>query len=291
MRESMTVNDAADRWVADCVARNLKPQSLKKYRQLSELLKSAWGGLQVGSLKVDDVRAFRERWKLSPLTTVKRLESIRGFFNFCVSSGWIEKNPAKLVKSPVVRQVPTLPFSDDEMKTLLWAVDTIREIHPQIPEITEQKLRAIVLLILHTGMRISDVVLLNLERIKDGKLLIYTQKTGTPVSCPLPKIVLDALEACDEGDPYYFWSGSGKVKSMITEWQERMKKACVIAGIPDGHFHRLRDTFSVRLLEKGVPLETVAALLGNTVQVCQKHYAPWVKSRNDALEEAVKGTW
>jgi integrase/recombinase XerD len=78
---------------------------------------------------------------------------------------------------------------------------------------------------------------------------------------------------------------------MITEWQERMKKICVIAGIPDGHFHQLRDTFAVRLLEKGVPLETVAVLLGNTVQVCQKHYAPWVKSRQVKLEEAVKATW
>jgi hypothetical protein len=53
----------------------------------------------------------------------------------------------------------------------------------------------------------------------------------------------------------------------------------------------LRDTFSVRLLEKGVPIETVAVLLGNTVQVCQKHYAPWVKSRQTALEAAIKATW
>lgn len=77
---------------------------------------------------------------------------------------------------------------------------------------------------------------------------------------------------------------------MITEWQEWMKKACVIAGIPDGHFHWFRDTFSVRLLEKGVPLETVAILFGNTVQVCQKHYAPWMKSRQVRLEEATRGT-
>ena len=27
------------------------------------------------------------------------------------------------------------------------------------------------------------------------------------------------------------------------------------------------------------------------VQLCQKHYAPWVKTRQDALEEAVKGMW
>ena len=147
------------------------------------------------------------------------------------------------------------------------------------------------LLILDIGIRISDSVVMKRERIKHGKLLIYTQKTEKPVRCPVPQNVIDALKACDEGDPYYFWSGQGTTKTMITEWQERMKKACAIAGIQGGHFHRLRDTFSVRLLEKGVPLETAAVLLGNTVQVCRRHYAPWVKSRQTALESAVKGTW
>ena len=42
-------------------------------------------------------------------------------------------------------------------------------------------------------------------------------------------------------------------------------------------------------LEKGVPLETVSILLGHkNIQVTQRHYAPWVKSRQIALEEAVK---
>jgi integrase len=289
--EIFTVDGALKRWIADCGARNLKPQSLKKYRQLRNELKDQWGALPISAVKIDDVRKFRESWKHSGTTTRKRLEVIRGFFAFCLNSGWIESNPAKAVRPPRVQHKPTLPFSADEVEKLLWAVDSIREIHPQMPESSERKLRALILLMLHSGMRISDAVLMKRGRIKDGKLLIYTQKTGTAVWCPLPKNVLDSLKAADEGDPYYFWSGNGAVKSMITEWQERMKKACVIAGIPDGHFHRLRDTFSVRLLENGVPLETVAILLGNTVQVCQRHYAPWVRSRQLKLEEAVKGTW
>jgi len=288
---SVSVSDACDRWIADCEARKLQPQSIRKYKEIKNELVGVFGSIPVRQISVDDVRKLRESWKYSALTTAKRLELIRAFFKLCEDSGWTEKNPAKFVKLPKVKQTPTLPFSDQEIEKLLWAVDSIREIHPQIPEATERKLRAIVLLVLHSGMRISDAVVMTRDRIKDERLLIYTQKTGTAVWCPLPKIVLDALTACDEGSPYYFWSGKGKMKSMITEWQERMKKACLIAGIPDGHFHRLRDTFSVRLLERGVPLEAVAVLLGNTVQVCQKHYAPWVKSRQTALETAVKGTW
>jgi hypothetical protein len=40
-----------------------------------------------------------------------------------------------------------------------------------------------------------------------------------------------------------------------------------------GVAHRLRDTFSVSLLERGVSIEIVATLLGNSVKVCEHHYA------------------
>lgn len=52
-----------------------------------------------------------------------------------------------------------------------------------------------------------------------------------------------------------------------------------------------RTTFAVRLLQKGVSLESVAALLGNSVRVAERHYAPWVQFERMALEESVKKTW
>jgi integrase len=57
--------------------------------------------------------------------------------------------------------------------------------------------------------------------------------------------------------------GGWTPKSAITDWQKRLKKVYVMAGIPDRHSHRLRDTFSVDLLQKGVPIETVSMLLGH----------------------------
>jgi integrase/recombinase XerD len=54
------------------------------------------------------------------------------------------------------------------------------------------------------------------------------------------------------------------VKTGITQWQEGLKKVSRIAGIPDGHPHRLRDAFAISLLEKGVDLKNVSILLGHT---------------------------
>jgi integrase/recombinase XerD len=130
------------------------------------------------------------------------------------------------------------------------------------------------------------------ETLKDGKLFLRQEKTKHPVWVPLPKHVVVAVMACDEGDEYFFYRGIGTPKSAITDWQKRLKLVYVMAGVPDGHSHRLRDTFSVSLLEKGVPLETVSLLLGHRdIRVTQRHYAPWIKSRQDVLEAAVKGTW
>jgi integrase/recombinase XerD len=48
----------------------------------------------------------------------------------------------------------------------------------------------------------------------------------------------------------------------------------------------------VELLKKGVGLETVAVLLGqSSLKITQKHYAPWVKSRQDILEAGVMKAW
>jgi integrase/recombinase XerD len=55
--------------------------------------------------------------------------------------------------------------------------------------------------------------------------------------------------------------------------------------------HRLRGTFAVDLLQKGV-LEHVSKLLGHkSVVTTEKHYAKWVKARQDRLYSVVSESW
>jgi integrase/recombinase XerD len=66
-----------------------------------------------------------------------------------------------------------------------------------------------------------------------------------------------------------------------------IERVCAAAGV-DGHPHRFRDTFAVRLREKGVHMDQVSILLGHTsVKTTEKYYAPWVRSRQRLLDEAV----
>jgi hypothetical protein len=47
-----------------------------------------------------DVREFRSSWPVSPQTAVKKMSTVKTFFEFCVSNEWIARNPARLVKNP-----------------------------------------------------------------------------------------------------------------------------------------------------------------------------------------------
>ena len=56
------------------------------------------------------------------------------------------------------------------------------------------------------------------------------------------------------------------------------------AVIQNGYAHRFRDTFAVEFLPTGIPTEEVAILLGHSnIGVTQKHYGPWVHSRQRQL--------
>lgn len=76
----------------------------------------------------------------------------------------------------------------------------------------------------------------------------------------------------------------------MNTWDRAFRKVLTIAGVK-GHAHMFRHTLAIELLEKGVLVEQVAAILGNSPAIIYKHYSPWVLSRQKALDEAVKKVW
>jgi len=91
---------------------------------------------------------------------------------------------------------------------------------------------------------------------------------------------------------YYFWSKKSKLRSRCANLQFCLRTLFSRAGIQNGHAHRFRDTFAVELLKKGVSIEEVSVLLGHqSEKVTRKHYSPWVKDRQDILEQHVMKSW
>ncbi len=114
-----TIEQAVARYFEDATARHLAATTIRKRRELVEgkLLAfcTAKGFHLLKHLDVNALRTFRNGWHYSALSAVKRLEYLRGFLRFCMDSGWIESNPAMVLKAPKVTQRPTLPFDDAEI--------------------------------------------------------------------------------------------------------------------------------------------------------------------------------
>jgi integrase/recombinase XerD len=71
-----------------------------------------------------------------------------------------------------------------------------------------------------------------------------------------------------------------------------LRRLFELANIENGYAHRFRDTFSVELLLAGVPIEQVSILLGHSgSKITSKHYAPWVRSRQEQLAKDLQRAW
>lgn len=283
----VSVKEACDKFFADVKARDLGHAQLGKYRLLLDELKREFGERIVAHISIDDLRDYRSSWKLSPVSASKKLERLRTFFRFCHDSGWISRNPAKVLKPPKVKAKPTLPLSDDEIEKIMWAC----EIYPDRPKGRRAQVKAFVLLLRYSGLRIGDAISLTSDKLNSGKLMLYTGKTGTPVYVPLPEDVVECLQRIVDASGRFFWSGNGILKSAVADWQRSLARLFKLAGV-NAHAHQFRHTFAVSLLQSGVSLETVSILLGHTsLRITEKHYAPWVKSRQENLEREVKKAW
>jgi integrase/recombinase XerD len=294
-RERITAEEACVRFVADLEARRLKASTVRKYRllfkHLTEFAKDHHLS-RLDQLSIEILDEFRCQWKDGPQTVAKKLERLRAFFRFAQRRKWVGENPANDLKAPKYVQRPTMPFTEDEVKRILAAVDLYIEQSTSSGLQNARRLRAMVLLLRYTGMRISDVVALETCRIKGNRLLLYTQKTGVPVHTVLPKFVISVLESTPrKSQRHFFWSGEGKLESIVRSWQTRLRKLFLLASVP-GHPHRFRDTLAVALLLAGVPIERVAVLLGHqSVRVTEKHYSPWVYARQQQLEADLESAW
>jgi integrase/recombinase XerD len=287
---------AVKAYLTDVESRNLSANYRAKLkRELNEL--AEWATAKpVHTMKhwtLTHLEEFRNTWKEGPVTRRKRQERMRSFFLYCVNHAWIQENPSRILSRIKVDQVPTDYFTRDEMKKIEGTIETFYP-HGADREYRRARLRAMVMLMRWSGLRLGDAARLERHRLKDGKLMLYTQKTGTPVYVPLPPHVAEMLQDLPNSNPqYFFWSGKTILNNAGDEWWRTFSKILKRAALGKAaHPHMFRDTFAVELLLAGVPLDQVSILLGHSsVKITEKHYSPWVKARQEQLEQSVCKAW
>jgi len=302
-KEDVTIDYAIERFMKDCAARKLHRETQKKFRQLTDKLSEfskRKGFNKLSELNYPDIMAaFRESWPWSARTANPMVERLRQFFDFCGPNGrrWIDHNPALALKLAKVNDSPTLPYTPEEIEKMLWGCE-IYSTAGKYRSNNRKRMRAMVLLQRWSGLSIMDAATLERSRLNDeNQLMLYRAKTGEPVFVELPPDVAAELGALESPNPkYFFWSGEGRKESAVKVWDESYTTLFRIAGIEkkgnNNTSHRMRDTFAIEFLNAGGELHELQMLLGHSsIRTTERHYAPWVKSRQKRLSEAVRRTW
>jgi site-specific recombinase XerD len=305
-----TVRDAVEEYLGFCKHnKRLDQSTLTSYRGTLEAFRDfcedrLYRDVDQLSLKVFE-QWQRER-KVTPKTMAKEFIHLQALCARSIKLGWIETNFAKEVKLPKADGVSTLPFREAEAKALQAACGRLAEspengrggyasYNADQVDQERQYARALVLMLLTTGLRISDVV--NLERSKVStdhrhvtRLRIRQEKTGEWVMLSLPQATVAALKNLPRvSDELFFWKG-GDERQFATACDRARRviaRLGVIAKVKNAHPHRFRDTFAVTALLNGIPMKSVQLILGHkSIKTTEEHYAPFVKEFQSMLDTA-----
>ncbi len=296
-----TIESCITLFAQDKQVQGVDPRSIRQYKlELARLREycQTQGVFTIPGVTRELLTGFAATWETfypSSFTRMRVRERLSGFLNFCFEAQYIVRKP-KLPRILLDYQ-PTMPLSAEEYARLLAAAPAVSADGREAA-----RLRALFQLMRWSGLSIFDALTLErsgLVRDEDEIYSIVTkrEKTGTDVRVPIPPDVAEELLAVpNDNARYIFWDGKGEKASFTGRFgSHQVHAAFEKAEIPDVckmKSHRLRDTFAVSLLEKGVPLEEVSKLLGHeSIRTTEKHYAKWVKSRQQRLKSLVVGTW
>lgn len=212
------------------------------------------------------------------------LRILHGAFSYAVKCGYMKANP---IITPGLNTTggKTMPFTQEEISRLLNSAYT-RE---------DPSRFALVLAFLYTGLRISDVSALERKSVnfEARTITLRTQKRQKDILLSLHPELHAALQghirSLSDGQRfsrYLFPTRTGK-RFVPQSMDAYLRRIFTKAGIEDGHAHRFRDMFAVRLLSFGASLYDIAKMMGITVPVAEKHYSPYVKELQERNKRQV----
>ena len=155
---------------------------------------------------------------------------------------------------------------------------------------------AMLVILLHTGLRISELAALRLDdvviRPRSGHLIVHgkgRKQRRVPLNTTAREAIREWLAVRREtiiSNPYLFVSqkwADGKPMSPSTIWRA-LQNIARRAGV---HLtpHMLRHTFAKRLLDRGVSMERVAAILGHeSLNTTRRYVEPGERDLQEAVE-------
>lgn len=222
------------------------------------------GSIDPGKLDETSVRAYIS-WlytRNSRTSISRKLASVRTFFEFLVRKGVVKSNLAKLV--------PT-PRGEKRLPTFLTVDEVVKLLTAEVSDEYSTRDRALLELMYSSGLRVSELVGIDLNDIdlknltvkvlgKGGKERIVP--VGSKAAEALDKYLRERLDMNPKGDHLFVNTRGGRLN--VRSVDRVIRKYATLAGIPKNVSpHVLRHTFATHLLGGGADLRAIQEMLGH----------------------------
>jgi len=252
--------------------KNASPHTIAGYRrdlnQLAEFLEER-------RVRLTDIDNFILRGFLARLheknnkksTIARKLASIRSFLQFCLREKWLEDNPAKVVATPKQdRHVPSF-LSEEEMRHFL-------DLPQKLKRVLDFRDRALLELLYATGIRVGELVGMNVDDVNfDERLIMVRGKGKKERLLPFGSKAVESLQAYIRKKDLIN-KGQVEEKPLFLNYRGKRLTSRSVERIVNKYIHRaalkrkisphsLRHSFASHLLSRGADLRVIQELLGH----------------------------
>ncbi len=287
--KDLLLSQAIEGFIIARRADGYSPKTIDQYLWALNMLKQ-YVDKPLRQVDVDDLRSFlasvQENPRLSRSSVFHVWKAIRAFYKWASAEGLSER-PDKLLTKPRFAYREIQPLSEAEIKALLKAIDRTvpskgRRQPFTMPRPTAQRDRAIVLLLLDTGIRASELCRLTIKDLDlhNATITVRPHLSGIksrPRIIPIGNVTKKALwrylasrNTEYKGDELFFSrEGHPLNPSSLRLLLFRLGKR---AGVPNVHPHRFRHTFAIQYLRNGGDVFTLQRILGHSTLSMVQHY-------------------
>ena len=256
---SLGLADAQRSFLLHLRAENKAPSTVTTYGkaidQFARYLAGAGRSDRIVDVCRDDLRGFLVSLQdahFRPATVANRFRSLQQFGKWCAAEGEIPESFAAGLRPPKVPEEPQPVLTADDLSALMKATEGTA--------LPERRDRAILSLLIDTGMRVSELVGLTLDTIdlRDG-VAIVLGKGRRPRSCPFDRKTAQDVdrylrkrhEHPDAASTDVVWLG--RRGAMTTNGIEQMIRRRAREAHLEGRVypHLFRHTFAHQYLSAG----------------------------------------
>lgn len=217
-------------------------------------------GLPFDKVGTYDIRFFLASMKetgISDRTLENYRSYISAFYQWMCREDIIIKNPCDKIKPIKYKEEVRLPFSDTEIDSLRSACKNERQ-------------RAIIELLLSSGVRVEELVMLNVNdldlknrsvHVKEGK---GKKERITYMSEICAYHVSHYLENRKHNTVELFVNNKTLNRTLPGGIRSILKDIGKVAKVDNVHPHRFRRTFATNLSRRGMDVQTISKLMGHS---------------------------